>query len=50
MFGCAILFDEKGQTYVWLLRQFTEAMKRKSLGVVIIDGDFLMKNAILIVF
>ncbi|KAJ1431093.1 Zinc finger, SWIM-type [Sesbania bispinosa] len=45
-----IVSNETEDTYVWLLQQFKDAMKRKSPKAVIIDGDMAMRNAIKRVF
>ncbi|KAL4315044.1 hypothetical protein AHAS_Ahas15G0145700 [Arachis hypogaea] len=50
VFGCIILSNEAGDSYVWLLNAFLEAMKGKETQSVMIDGDLAMKNAISVVF
>lgn len=50
VFASAIVANETEETYVWLLEQFTEAMKEKVPTSVITDGDMAMRNAIKKVF
>ncbi|RYR66874.1 hypothetical protein Ahy_A03g013011 [Arachis hypogaea] len=50
VFGCAILSNESKGSYVWLLRSFLEAIKRKQPKSVITDGDLTLKNVVSIVF
>lgn len=50
VFGCAIVSNEKEETYVWVLEQFLHAMKGRQPTCVITDGDLSMKNAISAVF
>ncbi|KAJ1417013.1 MULE transposase domain [Sesbania bispinosa] len=46
VFGSVVVANETEDTYVWLLEQFKDAMKGKSLTAVITDGDMAMRNAI----
>ncbi|KAJ1375421.1 Zinc finger, PMZ-type [Sesbania bispinosa] len=50
IFAAAIIANETEETYVWLLEQFSKAMKGKLSNAVITDGDLAMKNAIERVF
>jgi transposase-like protein len=50
IFGSAIVGDETEETYVWLLKNFVEAMEGKLPVSVITDGDLAMRNAIRRVF
>ena len=49
-FGCALIHDEKVETYKWVLEAFLEAMSNKHMKAVIIDGDGAMREAIKEVF
>ena len=48
--GCALVSDEKLETYTWLLETFLKAMANKNPKVVVIDGDGAMREAIKQVF
>lgn len=50
IFAAGFIANEVEETYVWLLKQFSNVMKRKSPDVVVIDGDMTMRNAIRRVF
>ncbi|GAU19941.1 hypothetical protein TSUD_95450 [Trifolium subterraneum] len=50
IFAGAIVWDEKEETYVWVLEQFLEAMSGTPPPFVITNGDVAMKNAIKRVF
>ena len=50
IFGCALLEDEKEETYKWLLEAFAEAMFGKHLKAMVTDGDAAMRKAIKAVF
>ncbi|XP_027363104.1 protein FAR1-RELATED SEQUENCE 4-like [Abrus precatorius] len=50
VFGCAVVSDEKKDTYIWVLQQFITTMKGKCPNRVITDGDISMRNAIRKVF
>nr|XP_051211224.1 protein FAR1-RELATED SEQUENCE 3-like [Lolium perenne] len=50
VFGCAIVSDEKEETYVWLLQIFLKAMCQKKPLSVITDADSAMIRAIRTVF
>ncbi|KAJ1405884.1 MULE transposase domain [Sesbania bispinosa] len=50
IFVAAIIANEIEETYVWVLEQFSKAMKGKLPNAVITDGDVAMKNAIERVF
>ncbi|XP_025685216.1 protein FAR-RED IMPAIRED RESPONSE 1-like [Arachis hypogaea] len=46
IFGFAVLEDESGLTYTWLLKNFLDVMLGKSPTVVVTDGDEGMKEGI----
>jgi len=46
IFGCGIIFHENTESYVWLLKIFTEANAQKYPISVITDGDLAMQRAI----
>lgn len=46
IFGCALLVDEKVETYLWVLATFLEVMKGKTPTSVVTDGDKAMRSAI----
>ncbi|KAL4285754.1 protein FAR1-RELATED SEQUENCE 5-like [Arachis ipaensis] len=46
IFGFAVLEDESGPTYTWLLKNFLDVMLGKSPTVVVTDGDEGMKEGI----
>ena len=46
VFGCAVVSDEKVETYVWLLETFLRAMCQKKPRSIITDGDAAMMKAI----
>ncbi|KAJ1400492.1 MULE transposase domain [Sesbania bispinosa] len=50
VFGSALLVNEIGETYVWLLKEFLCAMNGKIPISIITDGDLAMRNAIRVVF
>ncbi|RYR68817.1 hypothetical protein Ahy_A03g015287 [Arachis hypogaea] len=47
IFGCALLSDEKSETFKWALKEFLEIMSGKLPGGVVTDGDRAMREAIL---
>ncbi|KAJ1443666.1 MULE transposase domain [Sesbania bispinosa] len=46
VFGSGLIANEIEETYVWLLKQFVEAMRGKIPSLVITEGDLAMRNAI----
>ncbi|KAJ1395595.1 MULE transposase domain [Sesbania bispinosa] len=50
IFGCALVADEKTETYKWVLETFLEAMFGKEPSAVVTDGDAAMREAIRVVF
>ncbi|XP_071901067.1 protein FAR1-RELATED SEQUENCE 5-like [Coffea arabica] len=46
VFGCALLLDERIETYEWVLSTFVEAMKGRKPVAVMTDGDSAMRKAI----
>ncbi|KAJ1404687.1 Zinc finger, CCHC-type [Sesbania bispinosa] len=50
IFGCALVVDEKTETYKWVLETFLEAMFGKEPSAVVTDGDAAMREAIRVVF
>nr|XP_027121956.1 protein FAR1-RELATED SEQUENCE 5-like [Coffea arabica] len=46
IFGCALLSDERIETYEWVLSTFVEAMKGRKPVAVMTDGDSAMRRAI----
>ena len=50
VFGCAIVSNEKEETYAWVLQTFLKAMCQKKPKSVITDGDTAMIRAIRRVF
>ena len=50
IFGCALINDEKFETYKWVLEAFLEAMSNKHPKAVVTDGDGAMREAIKEVF
>ncbi|XP_027067527.1 protein FAR1-RELATED SEQUENCE 4-like [Coffea arabica] len=46
VFGCALLSDERIETYEWVLSTFVEAMKGRKPVAVITDGDSAMRREI----
>ncbi|KAL4316812.1 hypothetical protein AHAS_Ahas15G0322500 [Arachis hypogaea] len=50
IFGCALLLDERSETFKWALKEFLEIMSGKLPGGIVIDGDHAMREAILEVF
>lgn len=50
IFACAVVSDERVETYEWVLRQFLTCMCQKHPKSVITDGDNAMRRAILHVF
>jgi zinc finger SWIM domain-containing protein 3 len=50
IFGCGIISHENIESYVWMLRTFSEAMIQKHPVSVITDGDLAMQRAIRLVW
>ncbi|XP_077251984.1 protein FAR1-RELATED SEQUENCE 7-like [Tasmannia lanceolata] len=50
LFGCALLVDEKEETFTWLFQQWLQCLFGKAPGYIIIDMDGAMRNAIQTVF
>ncbi|XP_077228322.1 protein FAR1-RELATED SEQUENCE 5-like [Tasmannia lanceolata] len=50
LFGCALLADEREETFIWLFREWLKCMFGKAPGCIITDMDVAMRNAIRIVF
>ncbi|XP_057746829.1 protein FAR1-RELATED SEQUENCE 5-like [Arachis stenosperma] len=50
IFGCALLSDERSDTFKWALKKFLKFMFGKLPRSVVIDGDHAMRDAILEVF
>ena len=50
IFGCEIIAHENIESYVWLLRTFSEANIQKHPVSVIIDGQLAMQRAIRLVW
>ncbi|KAL6558720.1 hypothetical protein OROMI_019070 [Orobanche minor] len=50
LFGCALLADEKEETFTWLFKQWLNCMWGKYPGAIITDQDPAIKNAIAKVF
>lgn len=50
LFACGVLAHEDTESYVWLLRSFSNAMSQKHPVSVITDGDLAMQKAISIVW
>ncbi|XP_062094322.1 protein FAR1-RELATED SEQUENCE 5-like [Humulus lupulus] len=46
VFAVALLYDEKEDTYIWLLEEFLQCMNNKLPQVVVTDGDKAMAKAI----
>ncbi|XP_062085650.1 protein FAR1-RELATED SEQUENCE 5-like [Humulus lupulus] len=46
VFVVALLYDEKEDTYIWLLEEFLQCMNNKFPQVVVTDGDKAMEKAI----
>jgi zinc finger SWIM domain-containing protein 3 len=46
LFACGIISQETIESYVWLLRTFSDAMAQKHPVSVITDGDLAMQRAI----
>ncbi|XP_042948974.1 protein FAR1-RELATED SEQUENCE 5-like [Carya illinoinensis] len=46
MFGCALLVNETGESYIWLLRIWQEAMLGRAPSTIITDYDKAMTKAI----
>jgi hypothetical protein len=46
IFGCALVSDETIETYKWVLKSFSEAMRNKHPKVVVTNGDEVMMEAI----
>ncbi|KAL4371302.1 hypothetical protein AHAS_Ahas06G0152200 [Arachis hypogaea] len=47
IFGCAMLLDERSETFKWALKKFLEIMSEKPPGGVVTDGDHATREAIL---
>ena len=47
IFGCALLPDEKVETYIWVLETFIALVNGKTPISVVTDGDKAMRRAIL---
>ncbi|RYR67487.1 hypothetical protein Ahy_A03g013874 [Arachis hypogaea] len=47
IFGCALLLDERSDTFKWALKKFLKFMFGKLPRCVLIDGDHAMRDAIL---
>ncbi|WOH14465.1 hypothetical protein DCAR_0933984 [Daucus carota subsp. sativus] len=45
LFGCALLSDEREETFVWLFRQWLNCMWDESPGAIITDQDLAICNA-----
>ncbi|KAL6653248.1 hypothetical protein ACP70R_008826 [Stipagrostis hirtigluma subsp. patula] len=50
LFACGVVAHEDTESYVWLLRAFSDAMSQKHPVSVITDGDLAMQKAISIVW
>ncbi|XP_077248857.1 protein FAR1-RELATED SEQUENCE 5-like [Tasmannia lanceolata] len=50
LFGCALLADEREETFTWLFEQWLTCMFGKAPGAIITDMDGVMRNAIRKVF
>ncbi|CAL0306176.1 unnamed protein product [Lupinus luteus] len=50
LFGCALLVNEREETFVWLFKQWLRCMWDKAPGAIIIDQDTAIGNAIKRVF
>ncbi|XP_077252987.1 protein FAR1-RELATED SEQUENCE 5-like [Tasmannia lanceolata] len=50
LFGCALLADERDETFTWLFEQWLTCMFGKAPGAIITDMDGAMRNAIRKVF
>lgn len=50
IFACALVDDEKTDTYKWVLETFCEAMLNKNLNAAVTDEDNDMREAIKVVF
>jgi zinc finger SWIM domain-containing protein 3 len=50
LFACAVTSQETTESYVWMLRTFSNAMDQKHPVSVITDGDLAMQNAIALVW
>ena len=46
IFGCALVSDEKIDTYKWVLERFLEAMGNKHPNAIGMDSDGAMREAI----
>ena len=46
IFGCALVSDEKIDTYKWVLERFLEAMGNKHPNAIGMDNDGAMREAI----
>ncbi|XP_043703502.1 protein FAR1-RELATED SEQUENCE 5-like isoform X2 [Telopea speciosissima] len=50
LFGCALLADETESTFIWLFKNWLEAMSGRQPGLIITDHDLNIKNAVARVF
>lgn len=50
IFACALISDEKIETYKWVLNMFSKAMYEKHPKAIVTDGDKSMRKAIRVVF
>lgn len=50
LFGCALLTDEKEESFTWVFQQWLKCMFNKAPLVIITDMDQAMFNAIKVVF
>ncbi|XP_077251931.1 protein FAR1-RELATED SEQUENCE 12-like [Tasmannia lanceolata] len=50
LFGCALLADERDETFTWLFEQWFKCMFGKAPGCIITDIDIVMRNAIRTIF
>ncbi|XP_077226243.1 protein FAR1-RELATED SEQUENCE 5-like [Tasmannia lanceolata] len=50
LFGCALLADEREETFTWLFEQWLKCMFGKAPGCIITDMDIAMRNAIRTIF
>jgi len=50
LFGCALLWGETEESFVWLLCTWLKAMDEVSLNTIIIDQDTVISNAVAKVF
>ena len=50
IFACALISDEKIESYKWVLNMFSKAMYEKHPKAIVTDGDKSMRKAIRVVF